>query len=371
MEAQILILDGGLILLSLTAGCRTISLNLKKTLPPPPKETVVEPVQSASTYQTPSANQQTQTSPQQSQSTEPAQPQLTHDKVLLSQANTYIIKGDLQSALVKFEQAIVENPKLLPAYIGAGRIYHGQGDYALAEAKFEEATRIAPTSFQAHYYLGLMRQLLKKYPLAIKAFLYALAINPEDFAANHNLSICYLQIGRAAEAAPYALKATRLNKNSQAAWANLGSSYNVMSLYEKAIRAYRQANELGEPTEPILLGLAEAHMRLENFDRAKIVLKQVIADFPSAVAHERMGYALFKQRKYDDAMQQFRAALLFDPDDTASLNGLGVCMMTKYIANGRTVQLQCEQALSAWRRSLEITPNQPQITNLLQSFGQG
>jgi superkiller protein 3 len=372
MEAHILILAGGLILLSFTAGCRTISLNLKKTLPPPPKETVTQPDFPVANQQAHVVNQQANaTSTQQTPDNQVTEPQLTHDQVLLNQANTYIIKGDLQSALVKFEQAIVENPKLLPAYIGAGRIYHGQGDYAMAEAKFEEATRLAPTSFQAHYYLGLMRQLLKKYPLAIKAFLYALAINPEDFSANHNLSICYLQIGRAAEAAPYALKATKLDKNSQAAWANLGSSYNVMSLYEKAIRAYRQANELGQPTEPILLGLAEAHMRLENFDRAKIVLKQVLADFPSAVAHERMGYALFKQRKYDESMEQFRAALLFDPDDTASLNGLGVCMMTKYIANGRTVQLQCEQALSAWRRSLEITPNQPQITNLLQSFGQG
>jgi hypothetical protein len=45
-------------------------------------------------------------------------------------------------------------------------------------------------------------------------------------------------------------------------------------------------------------------------------------------------------------------------------------MMTKYISNGRQVQLHCEQALVAWRRSLEIAPNQPQINALLQSFGQ-
>lgn len=356
MEARNLYWAGSLIiLLSFSAGCRTISF--RKTLPPPPQPTA-DPV---------TASSQTPANPTQ---ITPDIPQITHDQILLDQAKVYVSQGDLQSALMRFEQAIIENPKLVEAYIGAGRIYHGQGDYEVAESKFEQATRHAPTSFQAHYYLGLMRQLLHKYRLAIKAYLYALAIDPEDFSANHNLSICYLQEGRAAEAAPYALRAAKLDKDSQAAWANLGSSYNLMGLYEKAIRAYRQANELGEPTEPILLGLAEAHMRLEHFDRAMIVLKQVIVEFPSAVAHERMGYALFKQREYDKAMEEFRAALLFDPDDTASLNGLGVCMMTKYIANGRQVQLHCEQALIAWRRSLEIAPNQPQISSLLQSFGQ-
>lgn len=356
MEAHNFIWAGGLIiLLTFTAGCRTISF--KKTLPPPPDPTA--------TAQTPVQIRTTETL-----KVAPDIPQITHDQILLDQAKSYISHGDLQSALTRFEQAIIENPKLVEAYIGAGRIYHGQGDYEVAEGKFEQATRHAPTSFQAHYYLGLMRQLLHKYHLAVKAYLYALAIDPEDFSANHNLSICYLQEGRAAEAAPYAMRATKLNKNNQAAWANLGSSYNLMGLYEKAIRAYRQANELGDPTEPILLGLAEAHMRLEHFDRAMIVLKQVIAEFPSAVAHERVGYALFKQREYDKAMQAFRAALLFDPDDTASLNGLGVCMMTRYISNGRQVQLHCEQALLAWRRSLEIAPNQPQINSLLQSFGQ-
>ncbi|HAI13421.1 MAG TPA: hypothetical protein DCM28_17065 [Phycisphaerales bacterium] len=365
-EAQNLLLAGGLlVLLTFTAGCRTVSL--KKFIPKFPTKS--QPAQNtvAQTQTSNNQNHKPDTSQAQAQA---SVPQLTHDQVLLSQARAYISDGDLQSALVRFEQAIVENPKLVDAYIGAGHIYHGQGDYEVAEGKFEQATRHAPTSFQAHYYLGLMRQLLHKYRQAVKAYLYALAIDPEDFAANHNLSICYLQEGRAAEAAPYAMRAAKLDKDSQAAWANLGSSYNLMGLYEKAIRAYRQANELGDTTEPILLGLAEAHMRLEHFDRALIVLKQVVANFPSAVAHERMGYAYFKQREYDLAMKQFRAALLFDPDDTASLNGLGVCMMTRYISNGRQVQLHCEQALLAWRRSLEIAPNQPQINSLLQSFGQ-
>lgn len=344
-------------LLFSTAGCHTISFKKSKPAPSSPVQT--QPVNIHAPH------------PITSESLEATAPRpITHDQVLLDQAHVFVQQGDLQTALARFEQAIDENPKLVEAYIGAGLIYHGEGDYAIAEKKFERATRFAPTSFEAYYYLGLMRQLLSKFQLAVKAYLYALAINPEDFSANHNLSICYLQQGRSAEAAPYALRATRLNRNNQQTWANLGSAYNLMGIYAKAVLAYRQANELGEPTEPILLGLTEAHMRLDHHSRAMIVLKQVLKKFPSAIAHERMGYALFKTRKYDQAMEQFRAALLFDPDDTASLNGFGVCLMTKYIQNGRSVQLHWDQALVAWRKSLKIQSNQPQITALLQSFGQ-
>ena len=335
-----------MLLLIFSAGCRTLSF--KK----PRSDTPTPPVQTAASQAVAVVDT------------------LTHDQILLEQAQSFVTDGDLQTALIRFEQAIDENPKLVEAYIGAGQIYHGLGDYALAETKFEHATRQSPMSFDAHYYLGLMRQLLHKFQLAVKAYLYALAIDPDDFLANHNLSICYLQQGRAAESAPYAQRATRLDNDHQGAWANLGSAYNLMGLYEKAIQAYRQANELGDTTEPILLGLAEAHLRLDHHDRAMIVLKQVLNDFPSAVAHERMGYALFKTRQYNQSMEQFRAALFFDPDDTASLNGLGVCMMTRYIQNDRRVQLHWDQALHAWRRSLAIQPNQPQITSLLQSFGQ-
>jgi tetratricopeptide (TPR) repeat protein len=248
-------------------------------------------------------------------------------------------------------------------------VHRERVDYEKAAEAYERAARIAPTSFDAHYYLGLMRQYLRQSDAAVQAYLYALAIEPNNMDANHHLASCYLQMGRPAEAVPYARRATELNSKSQAAWANLGAAYSLMNLYEKAVRAYREANEYGTFQAPVLTGLAEAHTRLGHYDRAIAVLDVVIKKQPSALAHERKAYALFKQKKYDDALANFRAALLFDANDPAALNGLGVCLMTKYIRAERKVPIHKQEAIQAWERSIELHPNQPRIAALIRQFG--
>jgi len=288
---------------------------------------------------------------------------------LSAQAREKIKAGDLDTALVLFEQAIQENPQLLEAYLGVGEIHQSRVDYEAAAEAYQRAAQIAPTSFDAHYNLGLMRQHLKQYDAAVQAYLYALAIDPNSFDANHHLASCYLQMGRPAEAVPYARKATDRNRRSQAAWANLGAAYSLMNLYDRAVRAYREANELGDFAPPILTGLAEAHIRLGNNDRAIAVLDVLIKREPSALAYERKGYALFRQRKYDHALAAFRGALMFDPNDSSALNGMGVTLMTKYIQAERKVPFQKEEAIRAWERSMELRPNQPRIASLIRQFG--
>jgi len=288
--------------------------------------------------------------------------------VLLDQAKSEASVGNFDAALALFEQAIAENPKLLDAYLSMGDIHRNRGDYEKAADQYEKATMVAPTSFDAHYYLGLMRQLLREFAKAVRAYLYALAIDPKNFNANNNLAGCYMQMGRYAEALPYARTAAEIQPKNQGAWANLAAAYSLMNLHDKSVRAYRQAMELGEAQEPILLGLAEAHNRLGHYDRAIAVLETAMEKFPSAVAHERMGYAYFKKRNYDEALVNFRAALMFEPNDPAALNGLGVCMMTKYIQSDRRTPIHRDEALRAWRRSMELTPNQPRIDSLVMQF---
>lgn len=299
---------------------------------------------------------------------EPSPTSTANAQTLVREARAKLDAGDADAALPLFEQAIRENPKLLDAHLGIGQIYHKKGDFHAAAQAYEQAAQIAPTSFDAHYYLALMRQLQGQFDLAVKAYLYALAINPSNYQANQDLASCYLQMGRPAEAVPYARRATELKPREQSAWANLGAAYSLMNLYDKAVRAYREANELGDLQEPIVLGLAESHNRLGNFDRAIAVLEVALKKFPSNLSHERMGYALFKKRQYAQALQHFRAALLFDPNDAAALNGLGVCLMTTYIQTERQSPLHKEEALAAWERSMELAPNQPKIAGLLQKF---
>src|SRR5690606_5851611 len=124
----------------------------------------------------------------------------------------------------------------------------------------------------------------------------------------------------------------------------------------------------GPVVPPILLGLAQAHLKLGHYDRALVVLERLTREAPDVVAHERIGYIRYRQKRYDNALEAYRAAVRLNPADTASLNGLGVCLMTLYLQSDRTNRGPWRQALDAWRESLRVNPKQTRIVDLLARY---
>ena len=277
-------------------------------------------------------------------------------------------KGHLEAALAEFGRALEENPNLTEAHLGMGNIFRERGDLGTASAAYQRAVETNPEHFDANYYLGLMRQMLGKIQLAIVSYRKAIALQPDSAIANRDLASAYLQVGNAPAALPYARRAVSLDRESQAAWCNLAACHNLMGDFPAAIDAYREAAELDQVPPPLLPGLADAHLRLGNFQRAINVLRSLIKQAPSATAHERLGYALFKARKFDEALEHYEVALQLSPNDTAALNGLGACLLTKYIQSDRKrIELR-DAAFNAWRRSVKLRPDQERIVDLLARY---
>ena len=287
---------------------------------------------------------------------------------LLRQGRAYAEQGLTAEALALFETALEHNPNLTEAHLQIGHIHRNEGDHWRASRSYEHATKTDPNSFDAHYYLGLMRQMTGRLRDAVTAYLRAIAIRPDDFAAHQNLAGAYVQLKQPDQALPYAQKATSLDPEHQGAWANLGATHSLLGQYSKAVDAYREAIELGEMAEPILLGLANAHLRLGHLEQSRVVLESLISQSNASTPHERMGLVLFKMRRFNDALASYESALRIDPDDTAALNGKGVCLMTRYLRSGRGDRRDAEFALGAWRRSLRLRPAQPRIVSLLTRY---
>ena len=278
-------------------------------------------------------------------------------------------RGDDTAALNAFSLALLDNPKLTEAYMGIGSIYLDQGAYGQAQQNFADAARIEPDNPRVQYSWGLSLHKAGQIEAAVARYLTALNLQPENFLSNREIASAYLQLGRAQTALPYALNATRLRPESQPAWSNLAATYSLLGRYEEAIDAYRTANELGELADPVLLGLADAHIRLGNFPRAINTLNSLIQSSPSATAHERLGLAYFKLRRFEDALTQYEAGLTLDRRDLASLNGAGACYMTLYIEANRENTDHRDRALQCWRTSVRLQPDQPRIVDLLSRYG--
>lgn len=277
--------------------------------------------------------------------------------------------GVADRALAEFERAIAENPRLTVAYLGAADIYRQRGEFGLAEQRYRTATRLEPDNFDAQYAHGLVLQLLDRVAEAVRSYLSALAIKPDDFEANLNIATAYLQLGEPEQARLYAERAVRLDGASGPARANLGSVYAALGDHDAAVVEYQQAAELMTLSPELLLNLADSLGKSGRHAEAAATLEQLIRIRPGPVAHERRGAALFKLRRYDEALRAFRAAAELDPRHFPAWNGIGVSLLNRYLWSDQTDDDALAGALEALRRSLRIEPNQPRIIELLRRYG--
>ncbi|MEM9752503.1 MAG: tetratricopeptide repeat protein [Planctomycetota bacterium] len=287
-------------------------------------------------------------------------------------AERLVEQGRLDAALAEFGLALEDNPELIEAHLGMGNIYRQRGQNDIALRLFQQALDTDSTDNEkradAYYGIGITSQVLGQVNDAIRAYLQALVLDPTATEANRDLGTAYVQAGRPDYAIAYAKKATELNPDDQAAWCNLAAVYNLLGEYDEALRSYRLATELGPLDDPVLLGLADTHLKLGNFQRAANTLESVIRMRPTSTAYERLGYAEFKRRDFRIALQHYRKAVELNPRETAAHNGIGAVLVTYYIQGERKNRGQLEDALNAWRTSLRIRPQQPQIVNLLGRY---
>jgi len=285
-----------------------------------------------------------------------------------AQGATLKEKGFPAQALAAFNRAIEENPKLTEAYLGIGSIYRERALYDQADQAYRRAVISDPNNFDARYYLGLTNQLQGKLTQAVASYQRALRINPNSFEANRDMGTAVLQMGRPDEAIAFAKRAVELNPASQSCWANLAAAYSVAGDYKKAVDAYRQTMELGDAEVPVLIGLANAHIKLGNYQRAENVLRAIEREGGDPLARERLGHVLFKLGKYEESSASYKLALTQMPNDTASLNGLGVCLMAIYLRDGGEDEKQRMEALSLWRKSLSLNEDQNVLIDLISRY---
>lgn len=279
--------------------------------------------------------------------------------------------GQLDAALNEFNRVLEDNPRSVEAVLGVGSVQHARSQYTQARDTYTYAVELDGNRFDARYYLGLMQQVLGETGEAIYQYQRALELNPDDPYAHRDLATAYLQVGRPDLSLPHAEVAIKLDPTSQPAWCNLAATYSILGRYDDALRCYRTATEIDELDAPVLLGLGDTHLKLNNFQRAVNTLAELVRRFPSSVAHERLGYALFRVYDFDQAARQFRTSLSYDPEETAALNGLGACLLTDYMQlenKRRRGKDKLNEALAAWRRSLRLNPDQPQIVDLLTRY---
>lgn len=286
----------------------------------------------------------------------------------VAQAQVLSEAGRVEEAIAQLELAIAENPTLTVAHVSLGDLYRMKGDYTAAEVSYHEATTLEPRNFDAQYGHGLALQMLNRLSDAIRAYLRALSINGNDFNANLNLATAYLQMQEARQALPYARKAVETNPQDGAARVNYGAILAAQGEHDAAIREYQAAAELMEPTAPLLLNLADSLGKSGRYQEMINTLGQLLRIDPSAQAFERLGFAQFRLQRFDQALEAFTHSVELDNQHYPALNGMGVCLLNRYLLSEQGNVKARRDGVAALRRSLQINSEQPRIVDLVSRY---
>ena len=297
-------------------------------------------------------------------------------------SKTLVKRGHLHLALAELERAIEVAPDFEPAHTMLGDVHRRLGNHKRAVASYQTACRLAPYAFSPHYNLGVTYQLLAHaaepgeqtrtlLAQAVNVYLRALAIHGDDFETNLNLGACYHQLGQSHLAEQYALAATRIQPKSAQAHANLGVVRARIGRYHDAIKAYHRSLELNGDQPLLMLNLG--HLYLNR--RPDPMLKSALRAFElaaknqkdNAIAWEYIALCRFRLRRYEDSLKAYHHAAVLNNESPTLHRGMGVVYMTLALLHPGH-RWHRNDALSAWRRSLILDPNQPDLQRLVRKY---
>jgi tetratricopeptide (TPR) repeat protein len=225
-------------------------------------------------------------------------------------------RESLDRAIAFFERALTHDPNYASAYAGLGAAYDLKGSFLtlpdLSQKAIEslrKAIELNPKLANAHSWLGSALAEVNRFDESIASFQEALRLEPDDDSARSGLARLYwLRLGRIDEAITEFERAIDLNPESGYSYLQLAQLYALRGRFSDAERIARHAVDLQERYVSGSEGL------------------QVVG------AHSRLGYILYLQGRYDEAIREYERELAFLSSSDHALRERATIEITQKLA---------------------------------------
>lgn len=134
----------------------------------------------------------------------------TNPQDLHNQAMEKVQRGDYQSAIADYDQALKMSPQDAEAYYGRGAARLELGDYRGAIADYNQVLRINPQDADAYYNRGVAHYSLGSDQAAIEDWSQAVRINPNLAEAYGDRGFLRAELGETQQAVADLQKAAKL-----------------------------------------------------------------------------------------------------------------------------------------------------------------
>jgi tetratricopeptide (TPR) repeat protein len=244
-------------------------------------------------------------------------------------ADANIRLGHLEEAETALLNIIRSHPENVQAHSMLGSIYMSTQRLIDATDKFCKALDYDQSKASMWADLGHVLSRQKMYEEALKAFQRALCLEPDNWDYGYNVGDSLLALGQPEKALVFLNKAAQLNPDYSPAHYDLGLAFFELGRYEDCaissmktlspdpnMESQRSNLGIGATTN---LGLA--YMNLGEYGEAEECFRRNLKLMSSN--YFNLGLTLFRQKRFDDALINFKSALQSKPDDPEYLDLIG------------------------------------------------
>jgi tetratricopeptide (TPR) repeat protein len=231
-----------------------------------------------------------------------------------------------------------------------------QGKIAEAESAWRAYMKAHPSNPEPYGQLGLLEARQGNYKEAIPLYRKALAMNPKIAGLRLNLGLALFKDGQLKEAIPeFAIllkKAPADSADAQRLNILLGMAHYGLAQYSEAVPFLKQATARDATNLPLRLALAHSCLWSKQMQCVMNVYHQILdLNAESAEADMLAGEALDEMKDNAGSTKMFRAAVKANPKEPNAHFGLGYLLWT---------QKQYPEAITEFQAELENDPNHAQ-----------
>jgi serine/threonine protein kinase/tetratricopeptide (TPR) repeat protein len=256
----------------------------------------------------------------------------------------------LTAAILKYQQALTEDPHFALGYARLARayilLYLAKGDAAnleLAERNARVALRYNPNSASGLFSEGLALLYSGKTDAAIESFAKSHRIDPGNPEIPLYKAYAFLGLGRYKDAELVFGDIIKERPNYWPAYDTLGWVLWRQARYQEAAKAYAEAANAAPNVGLPLANLGAMYVELDKRDEGVAALNASLKRSPTAGAFLTLGDIAFGDGKFAAALDSYRRAADLDPNYHVTWGEMGNC----YAALGQPAQAQKSYAKAA------------------------
>ena len=227
--------------------------------------------------------------------------------------NDCLNKGELESAISHYKNALKIRPELAEAHCNLGVVYKSLGDSKNAVECYENALKINPDYLDAHMNFGLSLMESGDLIRAENCFKKVIQINANDSTARVNIGNIHLAKLDLDNAFDYYKQAFELNPQEINALYNLGITEGKRNDFEKSINWYSKVLEIQPEHYNALNNMGTMYLKILDLTAAEECFRTAInfnPVFPEA--YNNLGHTLGLKGK-KGAVDCFKKAIINKP----------------------------------------------------------